>query len=141
MGLEGNVELVLEKNNIYKGSDYEIVHNYEMPRIYVIGHPQHPMTRHELRDIIYDVLEAEGDFNPKKLGKYWIELNPVTDVLYLRRVSYGMKSTPKEDREYKIMGIDSPVGNIEEWKSFAREHNIKKLVFLEQDSGSTIIKI
>lgn len=135
---KNNLRLVLEKNNIFEGSDYEFVHEYENPRIHIIGHLYHPHTRHELRDMIYDTLQEE-EFNVTKVGKYWIEVNPQNDnVLYLKRVAYGKKGTPKRDREYRTMDGESPVGNVEEWKSFARFHGIKKLVLLDQDTIQTI---
>jgi hypothetical protein len=128
-----NIRLVLDTNNIFESSDYELVYDYEKPRIHVIGHLYHPHTRHDLRDMIYDTLREE-EFDVKKIGKYWIEINLDSDVL-----SYGMKSVPKKDREYKMMNVNSPVGNIEEWKSFARDQGINKLIFLEQDGTRSLI--
>jgi len=52
-------------------------------------------------------------------------------VLVLKRVRFGKKSTPKEEREYQIGGV-GPVGTLEEYKKhfpgfvFEIEDNISK---------------
>ena len=61
------------------------------------------------------------------------------NTLVLKRVCYGKKDTPKELREYKIACIDSLVGNIEDWKDFAKKQGYNNLVFGEDDG--TIMEV
>jgi len=54
--------------------------------------------------------------------------------LYVFRVSYGKKSTPPEDREYRFGS--SPVGNRKDWLNFAREQGYDGVWFTELDGTS-----
>ena len=59
--------------------------------------------------------------------------------LYTHRVSYGKESTPIEDREYRWG--NSPVGNREEWLTFAKEHGFKGVWFTEADGTSVRLEV
>ena len=42
------------------------------------------------------------------------------NTIRLERVSYARKDTPESLREYHIIGMNFPVGTIDEWKDFAK---------------------
>jgi len=59
--------------------------------------------------------------------------------LELARVPYGKLDTPIEDREYKIRGQPNcPVGNIEEWKDYARNNFYTKLAIFDKDGNREV---
>lgn len=63
-------------------------------------------------------------------------------VFPLVRVSYGKKSTPKKDREYKMqLYSGSPVGTIKEWKKFGKKSGVDKLHINESDGSHFYVDI
>lgn len=62
--------------------------------------------------------------------------------LVCKRVCYGKKSTPVEDREYRVLGAGSAaVGNRREWTEFAREHSFQAVEFVELDGTKETVRI
>ena len=67
-------------------------------------------------------------------------------VFFFVRVPYGKPDTPAEDKEYKLLSIDSdgwmsinsPVGNIKEWLKHL-DNNYIKALFMDLD-GSVVKK-
>lgn len=63
-------------------------------------------------------------------------LNGDSDFLTIKRVIYGKEKTPKELREYKILGVPNcPVGTVTEWKVFAKEKGLAGLRIVEADGS------
>ncbi len=50
-------------------------------------------------------------------------------TIILKRVSYGKKSTPVKDREYRFSG--GPVGTKTEWRKWAKKKKLK-IKFIEK---------
>jgi hypothetical protein len=53
--------------------------------------------------------------------------------LEIKRAIYGKDNTPIELREYKLVGYNSPVGTIKEWKEFAKQHKYNGVRIIEKD--------
>ena len=58
----------------------------------------------------------------------------MAQTMVIKRVSYGVDSTPKADREYRLT-TGGPVGSVSEWKKFAKEQEVTKLVIIEKDGS------
>ena len=54
--------------------------------------------------------------------------------LVIQRVSYGLKDTPIEQREYRLVG-GSPVGFVNDWKQYAKENGFNNLIIGEKDGS------
>jgi hypothetical protein len=57
-----------------------------------------------------------------------------SDFLLVYRVPYGKDDTLEKDREYKLDG-GSPVGNKQEWLSFAKSKGFKGVRFVEKSGN------
>ena len=63
-------------------------------------------------------------------------LNGDSDFLTIKRVVYGKEKTPKELREYKILGVPNcPVGTVAEWKDYAKKHALAGIRIVEADGS------
>jgi len=81
MGLESHIKAVLQEYNFEK-YDYEIVRKGSEVRLFSTKRDIYETNndRHVKRDSMFAVLKESGDFNPKKLGKYWIVFKPVSQL-------------------------------------------------------------
>ena len=50
----------------------------------------------------------------------------------IKRVEYGRKDTPKELREYRLLG-GSPVGYLDDWRNYAFEVGSELLEVIDND--------
>jgi hypothetical protein len=57
------------------------------------------------------------------------------NIFPIQRVPYGKEGTPKEDWEYKIEGVQSPVGNISDWKTYAKQNGYKIVRVMQKDGS------
>ena len=46
-------------------------------------------------------------------------------ILYVERCSFGSPRIEKKHREYRILGLDSPVGTVDEIRQMIADHNLK----------------
>lgn len=53
-------------------------------------------------------------------------------TLTVKRVIYGRRDTPVESREYKSE-FSTVIGNMNEWKEFAKKTGYNKVEFVEKD--------
>ena len=57
-------------------------------------------------------------------------------ILVVRRVPYGKKSTPVEDREYKCLDLGtSAVGNRKDWQEAGKNLGFTAVEFVELDGS------
>jgi len=53
-------------------------------------------------------------------------------TLTIIRAGYSKDSTPKEDREYRMLS-GGPVGTIKDWMEFAKENGYTDIAVLDKD--------
>jgi len=60
--------------------------------------------------------------------------------LAIKRVVYGKKDTPLEDREYKS-GLSSAVGTLADWKDFARKNGYTSLWVVDGENEVLVYNV
>lgn len=86
MGLEGHIKYILDTNKVPRA--YQINTTLSTPRLYVDTKYISKTEAKKLRNKIYDILGSEGEFNPKKVGKYVISFKKMDWAF--RKPSYTM---------------------------------------------------